>query len=86
MNSYKITTSGQVSIPASVRRRWRTRSVRVEDHGEYVVVRPVPDDPIAAVRGIFAGRMKMTADEARAQVRRENDEIERRKLGLHGLA
>ena len=82
--SYRITTSGQVSIPVEVRRRWQTRKVEVEDHGDYVVVRPVPDDPVAAVRGIFAPYMKMTTDEARAQVREENAEIEARKLRLHG--
>ncbi len=83
--NYKITTSGQVSIPAGVRRRWKTRHVRVEDHGDHVVVRPVPEDPIAAVRGIFKGHMKMTVDEARDQIRRENADIERRKLRLHGI-
>ena len=45
--SYKITSSGQVSIPAGVRRRWQTSKVDVEDHGDYVVVRPVPEDPVA---------------------------------------
>lgn len=86
MNSYKITTSGQVSIPAAVRRRWKTRRVRVEDHGDHVVVRPVPEDPIAAARGAWKGLMRMTTDEARAQIRRENEEIEARKLReLYGI-
>jgi bifunctional DNA-binding transcriptional regulator/antitoxin component of YhaV-PrlF toxin-antitoxin module len=69
--SYRITSSGQVSIPAGVRRRWQTSRVDVEDHGDYVVVRPVPEDPVAAVRGIFKDRMKMTTDELRRQVREE---------------
>jgi AbrB family looped-hinge helix DNA binding protein len=80
--SYKITSSGQVSIPARVRRRWGTSRVQVEDHGDHVVVRPVPEDPVAAVRGIFKDRMRMTIDEARAQVREENERIEARKLRL----
>ena len=80
MSTYRITTSGQVSIPAAVRRRWGTRRVRVEDLGDHVIVRPVPDDPIAAARGAFKGLMRVGADEAFAQVRRENDEIEQRKL------
>lgn len=86
MNTYRITTSGQVSIPAAVRRRWGTRRVRVEDLGDYVIVRPVPDDPIAAARGAFKGLMRMTTDEARALIREENAEIEERKLReLYGI-
>ena len=81
--TYRITTSGQVSIPADVRRRWRTSRVEVEDHGDHVVVRPIPDDPIAAVRGIFKAHMTMTTDEARARFRKEEAEIEERKLRLH---
>lgn len=81
MASYKITTSGQVSIPAGVRRRWRTRSVKVEDHGDHVVVRPVPDDPIEYLSGIWKGKTRMTTDEARAQIRREEAESEKRRYG-----
>ena len=71
MNTYKITTSGQFTLPADIRRRWRTRQVRVEDHGDHVVVKPVPDDPIAAVRGIFKGRLKTTTDELRRLARED---------------
>jgi bifunctional DNA-binding transcriptional regulator/antitoxin component of YhaV-PrlF toxin-antitoxin module len=82
--SYKITSSGQVSIPAGVRRRWQTSRVDVEDHGDYVVVRPVPEDPVAAVRGIFKGRMKMTTDELRRQVREEERLAMERKEAQYG--
>jgi len=47
----KVTTSGQVSLPARVRKRWRTAQVVIEDQGDRVVVRPLPDDPIAAACG-----------------------------------
>lgn len=78
--NYKITTSGQVSIPAGVRRRWKTRHVRVEDHGDHVVVRPVPGDPIEAVRGIFKPFMKgMTTDELRRIAREDERRAEERK-------
>ena len=77
--TYKITTSGQVSIPASVRRRWRTSRVQVEDHGDHVIVRPVPDDPVAAVRGIFKNRMHTTTDELRRQAREDERRAEERK-------
>ena len=87
MNSYRITTSGQVSIPADVRRRWATRRVRVEDHGDHVVVRPLPEDPVAALKGVWREYTKMTTDETRALVRKENEEIEKRKLReLHGVS
>jgi bifunctional DNA-binding transcriptional regulator/antitoxin component of YhaV-PrlF toxin-antitoxin module len=79
MNSYKITTSGQFTLPAQIRRRWRAARVLVEDHGDHVVVRPVPENPITAVRGIFEGRMKTTVDEARAQAREGEREAEEAK-------
>ena len=73
----KVTAGGQVSLPAAVRRRWRTKTVRVEDHGDHVVVRPLPDDPVAAARGALKGRIdiaKLRAeareDEAAAEARR----------------
>lgn len=47
----KVTTSGQVSLPAAVRRRWRAARVVIEDHGDAVMVRPLPSDPIAAACG-----------------------------------
>lgn len=84
--SYRITTSGQVSIPASVRRRWGTRRVAVEDRGDHVIVRPLPDDPVAALRGIFKPYLKgITSDEARARARAEETEIEERKLRPRGI-
>lgn len=52
--------------------------VGVEDLGDRIVVRPLPDDPIAAARGAFTDRIKSTAklrekareDEAHGQARR----------------
>lgn len=52
----------------------------MEDHGDHVVVRPIPDDPIAALEGIWKDRLRVSTDELRALVRTENAEIERRKL------
>jgi bifunctional DNA-binding transcriptional regulator/antitoxin component of YhaV-PrlF toxin-antitoxin module len=53
---HRVTAAGQLSLPADVRRRWGTSTVVLEDEGDHLVVRPVPDDPIAAARGAFAGR------------------------------
>ena len=78
VKKHKITTSGQISLPSAVRGRWRTKSVRIEDCGDYIVVTPLPDDPIAAARGALAGRLASSAelrekarkDEAAAEARR----------------
>lgn len=39
----KVTQSGGVVIPAALRHRWETEWVVIEDHGEFAVIRPVPD-------------------------------------------
>jgi bifunctional DNA-binding transcriptional regulator/antitoxin component of YhaV-PrlF toxin-antitoxin module len=78
MKLRKITTGGQISLPASVRSRWGTKAVAVEDLGDHVVVRPMPDDPISAARGALKGRLHKTGslrekarkDEAAAEERR----------------
>jgi bifunctional DNA-binding transcriptional regulator/antitoxin component of YhaV-PrlF toxin-antitoxin module len=76
-----ISRGGQVSVPAAVRKRWGARAVLAEDMGDKLVLRPAPDDPIAAVRGIFAQEMNggPTTDELRTGARREGAELERRR-------
>lgn len=51
----KVTRNGQISLPAALRRRWRSGAVLVIDLGEYAIVRPVPDDAVSALRGAHAG-------------------------------
>jgi bifunctional DNA-binding transcriptional regulator/antitoxin component of YhaV-PrlF toxin-antitoxin module len=51
----KVTQNGQVSLPAVLRRRWGSGSVLVIDRGDYAIVRPVPPDPVTALRGAYAG-------------------------------
>ncbi|HXV57410.1 MAG TPA: AbrB/MazE/SpoVT family DNA-binding domain-containing protein [Gaiellaceae bacterium] len=68
MRLHRITTGGQISLPASVRNRWGTRAVSVEDLGDHLVVRPVPDDPVGAARGALKGRIG-PSDELRARAR-----------------
>jgi bifunctional DNA-binding transcriptional regulator/antitoxin component of YhaV-PrlF toxin-antitoxin module len=50
----KVSRNGQVSVPAAVRHRWGTSTVLIIDCGDYAIVRPVPDDPIEALRGAYA--------------------------------
>ena len=75
----KITSGGQVSLPAEIRRRWGTRTVSIEDRGDEIVLRPFPDDPISAVRGILKGRTQLTTDEIRRLEREADAEIAARK-------
>lgn len=78
MKLAKITSAGQISLPAAVRRRWQTSRVVIDDLGDHLVVRPAPDDPVVAMRGIWKDsristdvlRRRARADEAAAQARR----------------
>lgn len=76
----KISRGGQISIPASIRHRWGTSTVMLEDLGDRVVIAPAPDDPIAAAEGALAGefhgldlaklRRRAREDERVAETRR----------------
>ncbi|OFW71595.1 MAG: hypothetical protein A2Y55_02200 [Actinobacteria bacterium RBG_16_68_12] len=84
---HRITGAGQVSIPAEVRHRWGTSTVAIEDEGDRIVLRPVPDDPIAALRGSLADlRTDVTATEAVRAARDEEIEIEEEKWKRLGWA
>jgi len=65
-------------VPAVVRKRWGTRTVLAEDHGDHLVLRPVPDDPLAAVRGALTAEMSggPATDQLRAGARAEEAAIE----------
>jgi len=76
----RISKGGQVSIPASIRHRWGTSTVSLDDQGDRVVLEPAPDDPISAAEGALAaefGRIDVRrlrgaarADESAAEGRR----------------
>jgi len=51
----KVTRNGQMSLPAELRHRWASGSVLVIDRGDYAIVRPIPEDPLAQLRGVHAG-------------------------------
>lgn len=73
--SAKVTNSGQISLPAALRRRWGAGRVLVVDRGDYAIVRPLPDDIVGFLRGSVprAGESleEIRADERRADSRRE---------------
>ena len=80
MEIIRISKGGQISIPASIRKRWGVARLILDDRGEEVAVIPLPDDPIRAARGMFKGT-GVTADEAMRELREEEAEAERRKWG-----
>ncbi len=81
MKRLKISAGGQVSVPADVRNRWKTRVVVADDRGDHLILRPAPEDPIEAALGAFADLPGPNADEARRMFREEEAEIEDRKYG-----
>lgn len=76
----KVSSNGQVSIPAEARSRWNTDQVVVVDLGDRVVLRPLPPEPIAALAGKYRRRGPGT-DRARRTARAEDAASERRKHG-----
>jgi bifunctional DNA-binding transcriptional regulator/antitoxin component of YhaV-PrlF toxin-antitoxin module len=68
-----ISKGGQVSVPASVRKRWRTRTVISEDRGDHIVLRPAPSDPVAAAMGAFESQIGGLGSEEAKQLDREED-------------
>ena len=79
MARLKVTKGGQISVPAAIRHRWGGSVIALEDHGDHVVLRPAPDDPIAAARGdrkdVAGG---VTSEEMRREARAEDADLERR--------
>ena len=51
-----------------------------EDRGDYAVIRPAPDDPIAAARGALKHLIgDRTTEQMRREAREEEAEIEARR-------
>ncbi len=75
MRTTTISRGGQISVPADVRRRWQTSRVAIEDRGDSIVVRPIPDDPIGAALGSLRGRGP-NSDELRKTVRDEESALD----------
>jgi bifunctional DNA-binding transcriptional regulator/antitoxin component of YhaV-PrlF toxin-antitoxin module len=71
----KISKGGQVSIPAPIRKRWGTTAITLEDQGDQLVLKPVPDDPIEAAAGALAGELGHIDLAELRRVAREDDRI-----------
>lgn len=66
----RISRGGQVTVPAPVRRRWETERVALEDHGGYLLLRPLAD-PVESFVGFAAKPGGLASEEMRAQSRVE---------------
>lgn len=75
----KVTSNGQVSIPAAARNRWHTDRVVVVDLGDRVVMRPASDDPIGDLSGKYSSSDGPSTDDARRRARSDEAQAERRK-------
>lgn len=71
----RISKGGQVSIPASVRHRWATSTVVLDDQGDRIVIEPAPDDPIAAARGALAAQFPGIDTDLLRRVAREDEQV-----------
>lgn len=79
MKTARISKGGQISVPAAVRQRWNTAVVEIEDRGDELVLRPAPEDPIGALRGVLADVAGPATDEIRAQLREEDAVLDERR-------
>lgn len=65
MNTTKVSKKGWVVIPKIYRQKYNIKpgdEVRIIDYGGVLAVVPLPQDPIAALRGMFADGPSLTAD------------------------
>lgn len=83
MKIVTLTRGGQVSIPAEFRRDWTSHRIMVQETDRGLLLRPVPDDPLAAALGSLAGKVKnfVSAEESMREHREEELSAEERKYG-----
>lgn len=65
----RVTSSGQMSLPAALRRRWRTNSVVMVDKGDYIIIGPLPTDIASALEGSLPPANALTTAQLRAAAR-----------------
>jgi bifunctional DNA-binding transcriptional regulator/antitoxin component of YhaV-PrlF toxin-antitoxin module len=77
----RISKGGQLSIPASVRHRWATSTVVLDDQGDRIVIEPAPDDPIAAAFGALRAELEgVDLAEMRRRAREDERIAEDRRI------
>ncbi len=75
----RVSRGGQVSIPAAVRKRWKTDRVLIEDQGGALLVTPLPPDPLEAAIGSLRLPPGVSSESLRQQARREGHAAEVRR-------
>ncbi len=77
MTISKTTVKGQVIIPAPLRKKYNikkgTRVAISEGEGNVIVIKPLPDDPIEASRGMLKGKTSLM----KALLKDRNEEAKR---------
>lgn len=79
MATLNISKGGQISLPVEIRRRWGVGRLMLVDRGDRVELRPLPDDPIAALRGVFKDVPGPPTEVVLAQLRQEDAAVEGRR-------
>jgi bifunctional DNA-binding transcriptional regulator/antitoxin component of YhaV-PrlF toxin-antitoxin module len=74
----KVSSNGQVSIPAETRSRWHADRVIVVDLGDRIVMRPLPLDAVGSLVGKYA-EVGPSSDDARRAARDDSRRAETRK-------
>jgi bifunctional DNA-binding transcriptional regulator/antitoxin component of YhaV-PrlF toxin-antitoxin module len=80
----KVTSNGQISLPAEVRKRWKAELgdnnavdvVLVHDTAHGLIIRPFDPDFVRKLRGKYARPGQQSSDEGRRQARLEDQERE----------
>ena len=65
MKTTIVSTKGWIVVPKEMRVKYNLQpgsKVQIVDYGGGLAIIPLPDDPIAALRGIFADSPSMTDD------------------------
>lgn len=78
MSIVQISSGGQISVPAQVRRRWGVRRLVVHDYGDHLTLVPLVDDPVAAAEGALAGA-DADLEVARQRYRQEDESAAARR-------
>ncbi len=79
MKTTTVSTKGQIKVPKEMRVKYNLRlgsKVQIVDYGDGMGIIPLPEDPTAALRGIFADSPSLSDDLLRDRKRnREKEDV-----------